>query len=213
MNDLVADASPLVYKMTQPAAASIRQLTSRLENATSAERLEALQELQTVSRSEAKAVGEHALQKVLDFLKEQGSSEEYQESLDLIDRLIKTRDSNAAIANTGIILSTIGNIELLLGRILSIFVLPVLVPVPSLQTCLITSSLFRHDTLCHDNKYFLPFLFNKTKLDLLEHEDFTVGLMTSQILTEVHAIDPLRLEECIQECPAGTLLFFCPIPM
>ena len=51
------------------------------------------------------------------------------------------------------------------------------------------------------------------KLDLLEHEDFTVGLMTSQILTEVHAIDPLRLEECIQECPAGALLFFCLIPM
>ena len=162
MDVLVADAPPLVYKMTQPAAASIRQLTSRLENATSAERLEALQELQTVSRSEAKAVGEHALQKVLDFLKEQGSSEEYQESLDLIDRLIKTRDSNAAIANTGIILSTIGNIELLLGRIPSIFIVPalvpVLVPVPSLQTCLITSCFFRHDTICHDNKYILPFL-------------------------------------------------------
>ena len=54
-------------------------------------------------------------QKVLDFLKEQGSSEEYQESLDLIDRLIKTRDKNAAVANTGIILSVIGNVELLLG--------------------------------------------------------------------------------------------------
>lgn len=47
------------------------------------------------------------------------------------------------------------------------------------------------------------------KSDLLEHEDFTVGLMTSQILTEVHAIDPLRLEECIQECPAGTILSLC----
>ena len=28
--------------------------------------------------------------------------------------------------------------------------------------------------------------------------------MTSQILTEVHAIDPMKLEECIQDCPAGT---------
>jgi hypothetical protein len=40
--------------------------------------------------------------------------------------------------------------------------------------------------------------------DLLEHEDLTVGVMTSQILTEVHAIDPMKLEECIQDCPAGS---------
>ena len=42
-------------------------------------------------------------------------------------------------------------------------------------------------------------------LDLLEHEDLTVGVMTSQILTEVHAIDPMKLEECIQDCPAGSI--------
>ena len=41
--------------------------------------------------------------------------------------------------------------------------------------------------------------------DLLEHEDLTVGVMASQILTEIHAIDALKLENCIQNCPAGTL--------
>lgn len=102
--------------MSQSAVVSIRQLTSRLENATSSERLDALQELQMLARSEAKSVGEYALQSVLDFLKEQGSPEEYQECLDLIDRLIKTRDKGAAIANAGIILSVVGNVELLLGE-------------------------------------------------------------------------------------------------
>jgi hypothetical protein len=101
--------------MSQSTVVTIRQLTSRLENATSSERLDALQELQTIARSEAKLVGDHALQNVLDFLKEQGSAEEYQESLDLIDRLIKTRDKNAAATNTSIILSNVGNVELLLG--------------------------------------------------------------------------------------------------
>ena len=101
--------------MSQPAIVTIKQLTSRLENATSMERLGALQELQVLARSESELVGECALQKVLDFLKEQGSSEEYQESLDLIDRLIKTKDRNAATLNTRIIFSVVGNVELLLG--------------------------------------------------------------------------------------------------
>ena len=104
--------------MSQSAVVSIRQLTSRLENATSSERLDALQELQILARSESKLVGEYSLQSVLDFLKEQSSSEEYQECLDLIDRLIKTRDRSAAITNAGIILSAAGNVELLLGELL-----------------------------------------------------------------------------------------------
>ena len=57
--------------MSQASIVSIRQLTSRLENATSSERLEALQELQVLARTEAKSVGEYALQSVLDVLKEQ----------------------------------------------------------------------------------------------------------------------------------------------
>lgn len=139
--------------MSQSIVVGVRQLVNRLENATSSERLDALQELQTLTRTEAPLVGECALQKVLDFLKEQGSTEEYQECLDLIDRLIKSKDKGAAITNTNIILSSTGNIELL--------------------------------------------------LDLLEHEDLTVGVMTSQILTELHTTEPFRLEACIQECPDG----------
>lgn len=139
--------------MSQPAIVRVKQLTSRLENATASERLDVLQEFQTLARSEPMLIGEFALQRVLDFLKEQGSAEEYQESLDLIDRLVKTRDRTAANANTEIILSSNGNVELL--------------------------------------------------LDLLEHEDLTVGVMASQLLTEVHANASLKLESCIQDCPAG----------
>jgi hypothetical protein len=139
--------------MSQSMVVGVRQLVNRLEDATSSERLDALQELQTLTRTEPQSVGEYALQKVLDFLKEQGSTEEYQECLDLIDRLIKTKNKGAAIANTNIILSSTGNIELL--------------------------------------------------LDLLEHEDLTIGVMTSQVLTELHTTVPLRLEACIQDCPDG----------
>lgn len=140
-------------EMSQPAIVRVKQLTSRLENATSSERLEVLQEFQTLSRTEAMLIGEFALQRVLDFLKEQGSAEEYQESLDLIDRLVKTKDQIASTSNTEIVLSSNSNVELL--------------------------------------------------LDLLEHEDLTVGVMASQLLTRVHANAPLRLESCIQACPAG----------
>ena len=142
--------------MAPPPIVLIQQLVSRLENATTSERLDALQELQTLARSEAKLVGAYALQKVLDFLKDQGSAEEYQEALDLIDRLIKNRDKDAALANTEIVLTVTSNVELL--------------------------------------------------LDLLEHKDATVGVMTSQILTEVHANDPIKLESCIQDCPAGRII-------
>ena len=139
--------------MAPPPTVLVQQLVSRLENATTSERLDALQELQSLARAEAKLVGEYALQKVMDFLKDQGSSEEYQEALDLIDRLIKNRDKDAAMVNTDIILSVTSNVELL--------------------------------------------------LDLLEHKDPTVGVMTSQILTEVHANAPSKLEMRIQDCPAG----------
>ena len=37
-------------------------------------------------------------------------------------------------------------------------------------------------------------------LDLLNHEDLTIGVMTSQILTEVHTCNGTRLEEQIQLC-------------
>ena len=75
--------------MSQAPIAVAKQLTSRLENSTASERLDTLQELQTLARTEAKLIGQYALQRVLDFLREQGSVDEYQEILDLIDRLSK----------------------------------------------------------------------------------------------------------------------------
>ena len=131
----------------------VNQLASRLENATSIERIDALQDLQSHARTAPEIVGSLSLKKVLDFLQEQGSAEEYQEALDLIYRLVKCKDQRAAKANTDIILDDGNAIELL--------------------------------------------------LDLLNHEDLTVGVMTSQILTEIHACNGSSLEMQIQQCPDG----------
>ncbi len=132
---------------------SVRNLANRLENATAVERIDALTELQSLARSESSLVGIHALQKVLYMLREQGSTEEYQEALDLINRLVTTRDHTASMENIAIIMNDTSNIELF--------------------------------------------------IDLLEHEDITVGLFTSQILSEIHARDGLALEKCIHDCKAG----------
>jgi len=61
-------------------------------------------------------VGKHCMQLLIDLLKEQGSTEEYQEALDLIYRLIKCpKDTAAAVANSELILlQKTDNIELLL---------------------------------------------------------------------------------------------------
>ena len=117
------------------------------------ERIDALQELQVLARSAPGIVGSLSLKKVLEFLLEQGSAEEYQEALDLIYRLVKCKDQQAAKANADILLSHMSTVELL--------------------------------------------------LDLLNHEDLTVGVMTSQILTELHACNGALLEEQIQQCPDG----------
>jgi hypothetical protein len=132
---------------------SIKQLTSRLESSVSAERIDALQELQAASRTSPDAVGEYALKNVFDLLRSQSSSEEYSEALDLTSRLIKTRDRDASMKNTERIISDEGNVELL--------------------------------------------------LDLLEHSDMMVGVMTSEILTELHSNDREGLEAQIQRCPDG----------
>ncbi len=132
---------------------SVRNLANRLENATAVERIDALTELQSLARTESSLVGVHALQKVLYMLREQGSTEEYQEALDLINRLVTTRDHTASMENIAIIMHDTSNIELF--------------------------------------------------IDLLEHEDITVGLFTSQILSEIHARDGLALEKCIHDCKAG----------
>ena len=114
-----------------------------------------MEELQSLAKSSKNNnyVGEYALKQILDFLKQQGSTEEYQEALDLIYRLIKLRDEDYAKKNASIILEEYSNIELF--------------------------------------------------LDLLDHEDLTVGVMTSQIMTELHANDGATLEALIQKCPDG----------
>lgn len=132
---------------------TIKQFVHRLDSATSAERIDALQELQTLARSEPGVVGEQVLRKVFRILREQSTPEEYAEALDLTSRLLTNRDRSAASNNVNIILQDVENVELL--------------------------------------------------LDLLEHEDLTVGIMTSQILTEIHNGNGEVLEKQIQQCPDG----------
>ena len=40
-------------------------------------------------------------------------------------------------------------------------------------------------------------------LDMLEHQDITVAVMTSQILSQIHTQNPHVLENAIQSCPNG----------
>ena len=40
-------------------------------------------------------------------------------------------------------------------------------------------------------------------LDMLEHQDITVAVMTSQILSQIHTQNPHVLENAIQACPNG----------
>lgn len=129
-------------------------MTIRLESdATIAERLEALEQLQGMVRTHSAAVGEVALGKAFEILQDGRSAEESQEALELINKLVTSRDRAAALSNTSLLLSQRDHVELLLY--------------------------------------------------LLEHEDLTVGVQTSQILTELHANDGARLEALIQDCPEG----------
>lgn len=75
---------------------------------------DALQELQNIAKQFPGIVGEFALKKELDFLEDLGNSEEYQEALDLIFRLVKSKDKVATKKNTDIILEETDNVELLL---------------------------------------------------------------------------------------------------
>lgn len=147
--------SSLESAMSGNTSLQMKQLAHRLESASSSDRIDALQELQSLARNAPDLVGEYALKKTFDLLREQSSAEEYAEALDLTSKLIKCRDKKIALANTKIILEDVGNVELL--------------------------------------------------LDLLEHNDLTVGVMTSQILTELHGNDGASLEACIQACPDGKL--------
>eukprot|EP01035_Chromulina_nebulosa_P016850 gene16850-22335_t len=131
----------------------IIQFANRLEDASTNERMEAISKLNQFAKANAGIVGDHSIIKLLNILREQGSLEEYQDVLELLNRLISSKDISAARNNTTIILSDNRNVDLL--------------------------------------------------LDLLEHEDYTVGLMTSQILTDLYAQQSERLEQEIQLCPDG----------
>lgn len=95
-------------------ATTIKQLLNRLEDSSSSERLNAIQELQALARTSPDYVGDLSLQRIFKFLYEQASPEEYQETLDLVIRLVKCREINVASANVNKILSESANIELLL---------------------------------------------------------------------------------------------------
>lgn len=131
----------------------ILQLADRLEDASSNERLEAIQSLHQLAKSYGSLVGECSMNKLLDLLREHGSVDEYQDILDLIIRLLSKKDQMTATINAKLILSGNRNIDVF--------------------------------------------------LDLLEHDDITVGVMTSQILSELHSLHGDLLETEIQNCPDG----------
>lgn len=144
---------------------NIRQLALSLEDhSTSSERLASLDELNHIVKKPNMAglVGRLALRNLLHFLtQQQATVEEYLESLDLIDRLLKSREAGVAAENASIVLSDASYIELL--------------------------------------------------LDLLDHEDATVGVMTSQIMTDIHSHDGAALEALIQRCPDGIKKQYLPV--
>lgn len=93
---------------------SVRQLAARLEDATSSERIKSLEELQTLSKMYPTQVCEIALRSLLDVLQERGSAEEYLETLNVLEILIKSNDSSISLKNVNAILSEGGSVELLL---------------------------------------------------------------------------------------------------
>jgi hypothetical protein len=131
----------------------VEQYLHRLDDINLCERLNALQELRFFSRNDSKLVGEQAIGAIFNFLSEHETSEEYQECLDLLTRLISDRDKSISEKNAKLILSSGRNIELL--------------------------------------------------LDLLEHKDSSVAIMSNQLLTELHVVDRVELETLIQSYPSG----------
>ena len=79
----------------------VRHLGLRLEEATVSERLEALEELQRLSRQGQLPVlvCEETLPRLMQVLQERGSSEEYIECLYVLDSLVKCREDAHTAAN------------------------------------------------------------------------------------------------------------------
>jgi len=133
---------------------NIKKLANRLENASSVtERLAALTELQSLAKTEAEEVGLYALQIVIDQLTHATESEEYLEILDLMEKLVRSKNKEVNVKNSKSILAESRNVE--------------------------------------------------TLLELMGHDDITISIIASQILTELHANDGIYLEKTIQQCPNG----------
>jgi hypothetical protein len=100
--------------MSQQVIQSIRQLAVRLEDATSSERIQSLEELQTISKEYPVQVCEIAIERLMEVLQERGSADEYLETLNVLDILIKTTDPAVSRKNVDSILGQNGSVELLL---------------------------------------------------------------------------------------------------
>lgn len=94
---------------------NIKKLANRLENASSVtERLGALTELQTLAKTDAEEVGLYALQIVIDQLTHATESEEYLEILDLMEKLVRSKNKDVNVKNSKSILAESRNVETLL---------------------------------------------------------------------------------------------------
>ena len=134
-------------------ARSIRQLAVRLEDSTSSERIQALEELQQLAHSYPGDVCDIALERLFEVLQERGSTVEYLETLNVFDALIKSTDRVVSRKNVNAILSESSRMDLF--------------------------------------------------LDLLDHEDATIGVMASQSIAAMHDILGDIVEDRIQKCPDG----------
>lgn len=151
---------------------TVNNLVCRLQCTKTSESLLVLQGLQALARVNPLDVGNYSIQALFDFLKKENVTpddmqefqETFQETLDLICRLVNSRDSEASLSNTKIVLGSEGtrNVELL--------------------------------------------------LNLLENKDMTIGIMASQILTELHRKAGPELEVIIQDCQDGMLKLLRRLP-
>lgn len=95
-------------------ATNATQYLHRLDDASSIERINALQQLQNLCRAAPDVIGSLALHRIFKFLYEQNIAEECMETLDVIIRLIKIKSDDISRNNVDMILSNISNVDLLL---------------------------------------------------------------------------------------------------
>ena len=91
----------------------IKKYLYRLDSSATNERLEALQQLQSLAKRYPSEVGD-CISRILSLLYEPGSAEEYQESLDILLRLISCRDESIAEINVNRLLESPKSVELFL---------------------------------------------------------------------------------------------------